>query len=335
MNSYPLALMGVPVVNSAGPLMLGHLLHWGLFGTLSVQLYLYYQAFPNDKNSTKTLVYTVYTIVLVDTILITRDAFTTFAYGFGDPAALKEVNLYGLSIPIMSALVSFIGQSFYAYRVHVLSRSLFIPGLIMVVSLASSIGGFMFGAFAFQVSSLALLNTPKVSAAVGVWCGASALSDILIALCMTYNLVKYDTGFHQTHVLMSKLIRLIVETGTLTVALTGLTLFFAFPGHNYCITATALLPELYANSILVVLNSRIQIVGGRATSQSTIDVSSNPSFLHTADMSIATGVSRSSHVLTITRDVPSEIKSNEEMDMKGIEMFDLPISNSLKPAPGA
>lgn len=107
------------------------------------------------------------------------------------------------------------------------------------------------------------------------------------------------------------------------MALTGLTLFFAFPGRNYCITATALLAELYANSILVVLNSRIQIVGGRATAQTTIDFSSNPSFVRNvggADLSVATGVSRASHILSITREVPLENKMNDEMELKAIEV---------------
>ncbi|KAJ6566768.1 hypothetical protein B0H19DRAFT_912397, partial [Mycena capillaripes] len=41
---------------------LRYLLHWGLFGTLSLQLYLCYQAFPRDRDFNKWLVYTVYVI---------------------------------------------------------------------------------------------------------------------------------------------------------------------------------------------------------------------------------------------------------------------------------
>ncbi|KAJ6503140.1 hypothetical protein DFH09DRAFT_864789, partial [Mycena vulgaris] len=98
-----------------------------------------------------------------------------------------------------------------------------------------------------------------------VWCGASALSDIIIAVCMTYYLSKYDTGFRQTCALVSKLVRLTIETGSLTalVALITVTLFLTFPDRHFFTTPAALMPTLYTNSILVILNARIQIIGGR------------------------------------------------------------------------
>ncbi|KAJ7097436.1 hypothetical protein C8R44DRAFT_643563, partial [Mycena epipterygia] len=114
--------------------LVANILHWGLFGTLSVQLYLYYQAFPNDRLFIKCLVYGVYVIELMETILVTYDAFATFGYGFGDLTALTEPGLYWFNIPVMTALVSFMGQSFYAYRLHVLSKLWVLPGLTLIVS---------------------------------------------------------------------------------------------------------------------------------------------------------------------------------------------------------
>ncbi|KAJ7640557.1 hypothetical protein B0H17DRAFT_906318, partial [Mycena rosella] len=92
---------------------------------------LYYQAFPNDRLSTKSLVYFVYAIELVDTILMTHAAFTTFEYGFGDFAALTNTDFNWLSVPIMGAILSFIGQPFYAYRVHLISKSWLVIELIL------------------------------------------------------------------------------------------------------------------------------------------------------------------------------------------------------------
>ncbi|KAJ7113797.1 hypothetical protein C8R44DRAFT_984473 [Mycena epipterygia] len=302
------------IVDFSGPLFIAGPLHWGLFGILSIQLYLYYQAFPNDRSRTKCLVYTVYAIESVQTILLTYDAFMVFGNGFGDLATLTKVYFDWMTVPVMSGLgslskahwivinlvpniVAFIGQSFYAYRIHVLSKSWFIPWLIVAISLTSSVGAFITGVLSFEAGNIALLNNRKTSVAVGVWCGASALSDLIIAVYMTYyvnflayssslsdpfKLSKYDTGFRQTHILVSKLIRLIIETGTLTamVVLTGLALFFAFPGRAYYAAVAAIIPELYANSILVVLNARFQIAGGRATHISAMDIISAPNFLH-------------------------------------------------------
>ncbi|KAF8133565.1 hypothetical protein K438DRAFT_1739065 [Mycena galopus ATCC 62051] len=312
---------GFHVVELSGPLLLADFLLWGLFGTLSVQMYLYYLAFPKDRLSTKCLVYGVYTLELVETIIITRDAFATFGYGFSDISALNKINFNWLTIPVMSGLVAFIGQFFYAYRVYVLSKSHFIPVLIVVVSLISSIGGFITGGFAFQAGDLTHLNQ-KTHVAVGVWCGASALSDIIIAVCMTYYLSKRDTGFRQTRVLVSKVVRLTIETGSLTAlaAVINLTLFFAFPDRTYYTVPAALMPKLYANSILIILNARFQIVGGRATYASAMDVMSTPTYLRNTETDAGTRNhgSQPSHWVTIDREVMSDGVVDEKIEMKGI-----------------
>ncbi len=101
---------------------MGCLLNWGLFGTLSVQLCtslrvilqqiilnsffqdLYYLAFPNDRRFTKYLVYGIYVIEFVQTMLVAHDVFITFGYGFGDMDALTRVDLYALTVPVMGTI---------------------------------------------------------------------------------------------------------------------------------------------------------------------------------------------------------------------------------------
>jgi hypothetical protein len=66
------------------------------------------------------------------------------------------------------------------------------------------------------------------------------------------------------------------------VALANLILFFAFPGKAYYTTPGFIMPKLYANSILAVLNARFRIVGGRATyisSSDTANILSTPTYL--------------------------------------------------------
>ncbi|KAJ7705705.1 hypothetical protein B0H16DRAFT_1482177 [Mycena metata] len=55
------------------------------------------------------------------------------------------------------------------------------------------------------------------------------------------------------------------------VAICNLILFVAFPGHTYYTTPALIMPKLYANTILAVLNGRFQILGGRATYVSSSD----------------------------------------------------------------
>ncbi|KAK0468808.1 hypothetical protein IW261DRAFT_1406818 [Armillaria novae-zelandiae] len=255
--------------------IIAYLLHWGLFGTLSVQLYLYYLAFPKDRKFIKYLVYGIYIIEFVETILFTHDAFARFGYGFGDIEALTRMDFNWLAAPIMSACSAFIGQVFYAYRIFILSKSRIVPVFIICVSLTSSVAAIITGAYCFPEDNVTEINNRKMNIVGGIWCGGSALCDIIIAVCMTYYLMRCNTSFRRTRIMVSNLIRLTIETGTTTavVVLLTLILFFVFPHQTFYGTAGVIIPKLYTNAILMVLNSRIRIVGGRDTYTSSADMS--------------------------------------------------------------
>ncbi|KAK0196089.1 hypothetical protein F5146DRAFT_1028513 [Armillaria mellea] len=267
--------VGYPIVKVSGPLIVAYLLHWGLFGTLSVQLYLYYLAFPMDRRFTKCLVYGLYIIEFVQTMIFTHDAFATFGYGFGDMEALTGMYFNWFTVPIMSAVSACIGQGFYAYRIFVLSKSPIVPILVICVSMTSLVAGIIMGVLCFPEDNVTELNSLRMSILVGILCGAAALCDIIIAICMTYYLMRSNTGFRHTQMLVTKLIRLIVETGSVTavVALLSFVLFFAFPHQTFYGTPTLIVAKLYANNVYMVLNSRIRIIGGRDTYTSSTDMS--------------------------------------------------------------
>ncbi|KAJ6581896.1 hypothetical protein B0H19DRAFT_928174, partial [Mycena capillaripes] len=298
--------------------LLVYLLSWGLFGTLTVQVYFYFLAFPHDKRANKILVYTVYFIELVQTIWLTHDAFAIFGYGFTDFSALTKVYFEWLLVPVMSGLVAFIGQSFYAYRVSVLSGSRIIPSIIVAIALTSSVAAFITGAYTLEAGDIRFLQTRKNKISL-IWCGGSALSDIIIAVCMTYYLTKRDTGFSQTNVLLSKLTRLIIETGTFTavVALSNLTLYLAFPDRSYFTTPGGILPKLYANTILVVLNSRIAIVGGRGA-DTTSGTVSNRSYRRNTVANVE--FEQQPTIVSIRRDFFSDEGDLREVEMKVIDV---------------
>ncbi|PBK84755.1 hypothetical protein ARMGADRAFT_1088211 [Armillaria gallica] len=155
---------GYPIAELTGPYIVGALLNWGLFGTLSVQLYLYYLAFPNDRRFIKYIVYGIYVVEFGQTMLIAHDMFAIFGYGYGD-----------LDV-------------FYAYLIYVLSKSRIISMFIICVSLTSSVVAMLIGIEYFKVGSITKLNSGnrRTYIAVGTSCGAGALCDILIAICMTY-----------------------------------------------------------------------------------------------------------------------------------------------------
>ncbi|SJL10278.1 uncharacterized protein ARMOST_13662 [Armillaria ostoyae] len=253
---------GYPIAELSGPYIVGCLLNWGLFGTLSVQLYLYYLAFPNDRRFTKCLVYGIYVIEFVQTMLVAHDAFATFGYGFGDMDALNRLNFSWLTVPVMGAVVSCVGRVFYAYRIFVLSKSRIIPIFVICVSLTSFVAAIITGIYTFQASDTTKLNSWKMYIAVGIWCMASVLGDILIAICMTY----YASSF--------SLSVIFIDVDTISVvALLRFILFVAFPHQAFYATPAMIAPKLYANCVYMVLNSRFQIIGGRDIYKSPTNMS--------------------------------------------------------------
>ncbi len=71
---------------------------------------------------------------------------------------------------------------------------------------------------------------------------------------MIFYLQKSNTGFRQTNTIVSKFIRLVIETGFLCAAFAILDLSFyvAFQENNYHLAPSIPLSKLYSNSLLVV-----------------------------------------------------------------------------------
>ncbi|SJL07003.1 uncharacterized protein ARMOST_10345 [Armillaria ostoyae] len=296
---------GYPIAELSGPIIVACLLNWGLFGTLSMQLYLYYLAFPNDRRLLKYLVYGIYTLEFVQTMIVAYDTFTVFGYGFGDIEVLTRMNHSWLTVPIMSAVAAGIGQVFYAYRIFILSKSRIIPIFVICISLTSSVAAVITGVYAFQAGNVIKLNNRKTSIALGIWCGASALCDILIAICMTC----YASSFSILVVFIDAdpifLIRLTIETGSVTavVALLNVILFLVFRHQTFYMTPALLMPKLYTNTVFMVLNSRIRIIGGRDTYISPTDMSITTTMIRDVAPQSGDGMQGRAPVVTISKEV--------------------------------
>ncbi|KAJ7626055.1 hypothetical protein FB45DRAFT_1060588 [Roridomyces roridus] len=315
----------LPLAELCGPLLIAYMLNWGLFGTLSVQLYLYYRAFPADRRIIKALVYTVYVFELVQTVLLTHDAFEIFAKGFGDVSALDRVHFDWYTAPLTTGIVAFIGQAFYAYRIYVVSKSYWIPILILMLSLTSNICAFVDAGLSRAAGVLPTAHTNE-TVVISISLGGAALTDVLIALSFTYYLYKCDTGFNRTHASIVRLIRLTIETGSLTalLALTNLTLFLVFPGKPFLFTPAAILPKMYANTMLAVLNSRFVIVGGRGYVESDRSMPWQSLSLRDREGSNGHGAEgntgRGAAVVTISRGYFADGERGEEVEMKDVRV---------------
>ncbi|KAF8175849.1 hypothetical protein BJ912DRAFT_706099 [Pholiota molesta] len=204
-----------------GPPFVVIILNWGLFGVLSIQVYLYSQAFPKDRPVLKALVYIVYLLETAQTMLLTGSMWNMLARGFGDLLGIDEIGTNWLSVCLIGGLVGLLVQLFYAYRISVISQSRIAPGLIILLSLVSFAGAIATTVFAIRAKRFTVLFTLSLGFNVqplGFWSGTGSACDVVIAICMCYYLRRrnpYGT-FSHTQALISKLVRMTVETGVLT-----------------------------------------------------------------------------------------------------------------------
>ncbi|KAF9551720.1 hypothetical protein CPC08DRAFT_768677 [Agrocybe pediades] len=263
----------------AGPLVLGYMLNWALQGALFVQVYMYYLAFPRDPLRNKILVYGVLALEFAQTCLLCHSAFHTFATGYGNMYALDEIGLIWLSVPIMSGIVAFIAQVFYAYRIWILSQSWISPSIITFVSIASPPekplilsdrgGGIATGVESKRAKHHSAFLRKDSLITTGIWCGGSALCDVIIAVFMTYYLTRKETNWKPTQRIVNKLVRLVIETGMLTAAIATTNLILAvLPGRpTYYQTTAGVLGKMYSNAMMAVFNSRMHVGYSTSTTQ--------------------------------------------------------------------
>ncbi|KAI0358346.1 hypothetical protein OH77DRAFT_1263959 [Trametes cingulata] len=241
----------------AGPQLLGFCLSWALQGILNVQIYLYYLWFPRDPLATKLLVSAIFIYEWIQTVLVTQTAFEIDVYDFGDRTALTAFHNTWFSVTIMCAVISAVVQGYFSWRIWILSRSKLLPAVIICFSFAQMSVGVAGGVMLHVIDPTAA-EASAVTPVISSWLAGAAFVDLIIALSMTYHLTRSKSGIKKTDDLVNRLVRLVVETGTLTatVAIVDLVCFTAIPNTLLHECPALVLAKLYSNTILVSLNNR-------------------------------------------------------------------------------
>ncbi|KAH9849914.1 hypothetical protein C2E23DRAFT_887886 [Lenzites betulinus] len=260
----------------AGPQLLGFFFDWALQGVLSVQIYIYYLMFPRDARGTKCLVYGVFVYEWVQTILITQTAFEIDVYDFGDVASLTAFHNAWFSVTIMCAFISAVVQGYFCWRIWVFSRSKLLVGTIMFLAFGQMCVGIAGGILLHTFRSTAAKYSP-VTPLVSGWLICAAIVDVIIAGCMTYYLSRAKTGLGASDALVDRLMKLAIETGTITAAAAIFVAiaFIAAPSTLLYELPALVLAKLYANTLLASLNNRAIMRRLKSTSDGTISLNFN------------------------------------------------------------
>ncbi|KAF8201206.1 hypothetical protein K438DRAFT_1821575 [Mycena galopus ATCC 62051] len=246
------------IIFLAGPRLLGLVFNWALLGVLTTQVYIYHISFPKDKRFLKIIVYVVYVLDWAQTCSATYDAFQWFVYGWGNIPALYGLYTGFLNVPILSSIIGAIVQIFFGWRIWTISESKITFGVIILLALLQLGGG---GAVAYYIYNDAseVARSVGLVRAVGIRLAGSATVDTVIAVSMTYFLLRSrGQALNHINTVLTRLIRLTIETGTVTAIAAIVDLIFFVRAHNGLHQVSGvILCKLYSNTLLVLFNNRL------------------------------------------------------------------------------
>ncbi|KAK0236754.1 hypothetical protein EDD85DRAFT_834808 [Armillaria nabsnona] len=261
----PVEIPGINVPLLTGPLVLGYMWGYGLFGVLTVQMYIYYIHF-NSKDDWKMRLYVwfIFLLELIFTIFSTIAAWDQYGPGWGDVNSILLIDWAWEPLPSLNGTISAMVQTFYVWRIYNLTKNIWISVFIELVAIMQCVFAWYFG-ISVSVQGLGVDKLVALTPEVSAWLAGSAACDVMITVTIVFVLYRANTrsNFSQTTSAVTKIIRFTVETGLLTAAaaVVELILWLAQSEYNIHFIGFLVLGKLYSNALVATLNSRALIFG--------------------------------------------------------------------------
>ncbi|KAH8088931.1 hypothetical protein BXZ70DRAFT_500910 [Cristinia sonorae] len=238
-----------------------------LMGILIVQIYLYYAAFPHDHWRVKTVVAISFVVECAQIAFALYDAYRVFGYGWGIAVELDRVGFLWIDVTLCTGLAAMLSRMFYAWRIRALSQRYLIPGFVFALSILQMVFSIWSAVKIIQLQHLSLIRHSILSPVGDIWLSTIAVCDITITCSIFYYLWKAKklSLNGRTNSILSRLMRLTIETGFITSTFAILALIFSvvYPDNLLYTCFMGITSKLYANTLVAVLNSRIHVTGSR------------------------------------------------------------------------
>jgi len=210
---------------------------------------------------------------------MTYDVMADFRNVFGllDPQPTSNLTpsmqFSWLRIYILGGIVTCMVQLFYAYHLNLLQHPRMVIAAIVVMAFIQCCGSIVAGALQAKYNFYMTALQPEVPIGNYIFGTANVICSIIVSFVMTRQLMWKDAQWKSKHPLLPKFIRITVETGTVAAmaAVTYFVLFFCQVHALSLMIPALVLSKIYANSLLVVFNSRVNIIRGRIFVPEAID----------------------------------------------------------------
>ncbi|KAJ7617100.1 hypothetical protein FB45DRAFT_933431 [Roridomyces roridus] len=282
-----------------GALLVGTLVSFALFGIVTTQAYIYFGRFPKDPRGLKAMVAGVWLGEIAHVICIGHALYVMVIKDYAHPERLAQIprSLYAASF--FGGLISSSVQSFFAYRIYILSRSLWIPLICWCMSLFRVLPSNIV-AFAYAIHEPTDEFQKKWSWLFDATWAVSAANDILIAASLVYILYRERSQVHKnTAAMVDRLIAWTIETGVVTsvAGVIMLGLFLGLPTSFAYMALFVVMARLFSISLFASLNSRTSLSNQTQTTELSLPTIGTTS---AADFHFSSSSSRSVEMNKLT-----------------------------------
>ncbi|KAH9955276.1 hypothetical protein BC827DRAFT_886418 [Russula dissimulans] len=248
----------VDIQGTHGAAFIGLLVSFILLGMTAIQGWIFFvNGRKTDPMGLKVFVAIIIALDALHTILCAYGVYWYLILNFGNVEAL-EFDMWAVNVQDeINSIIGYSVQLFYARRVYILSRNIFLSVLISVLGLLYFAMGTTITAKTFIVKLYSRFNEMNWMATVGL--GGAASADILIAGSMCWYLYHKRTAYAKTNSTIMTLMTFSINSGLLTSILAIFSLVFFVLGSNTSLVWEGLvwtLGKCYVNSLLAMLNSR-------------------------------------------------------------------------------
>jgi len=256
---------------SYGPMLIGVFFNMILYGVLVGQTLTYYQVYRRDPFWIRTFVGYLFFVETANTALDMSMMYQALILGYGEK--LVYFPTVFMTEPLCVVLVSMPIQIFFAWRIHQLTKSIWIPAIISVLGVASFAGGLWTSALVQILREFA--KKPLLHNSALLWFLASCVADVLITVSLVLTLTKKKTGFAATDSVLDKIIRTTIQTGMITAlfSILDVVCFMRLPHYAVNFVWDLALSKLYSNCLMSTLNARHKL--NNASHQSTFQQQRN------------------------------------------------------------
>ncbi|KAI5118152.1 hypothetical protein M0805_000531 [Coniferiporia weirii] len=272
-----------------GCLYLAVLFSAALWGSGSVQLYVYYRdCVKADRWQLKLYVFLMYTLDSLQQALVLVCVYSYLVKGFNDPESLFRLDRQLVDSVIVSGIVCALAQILFVVRVwHLSNQNRPLTAVLAFLVACQFVTITVYFAKIYNLADLEQFS--NVLALECIMNSVVTVTDIAIAAVLAFLLYSLRSGMKQSDSLVRRLIVYTISTGLASsvAGLMALVTALALPNTFIYLIPDIVIAKLYTNSVLALLNSRR---GLREDFAGSLEYGIDLESLHTPFTSIDTGI---------------------------------------------